>query len=113
MNKYYSFTKHMNEPGIFVLSKKYYDALPNDLQKMVDVAARKAEVWQREKMTEANANCLKILKEKGMQVNEIPEEELDRFRKITYEKVYPNVIKNNDLGPNTKELIDMVVSAQK
>ena len=31
MNKYYSFTKHMNEPGILVLSKKFYDKLPEDL----------------------------------------------------------------------------------
>ena len=42
-----------------------------------------------------------------MQINEIPESELDRFRKVTYEKVYPTVIKNKDLGPDTKELIDL------
>jgi TRAP-type transport system periplasmic protein len=112
MNKYYSFTKHMNEPGILVLSKKYYDGLPMDLRLMVDVAARKAEIWERAKMTEANEECLKKLKEAGMQVNEIPESELDRFRQVTYEKVFPTVIKNKDLGPMTKELIDMVIWAQ-
>ena len=52
------------------------------------------------------------LKEAGMQINEIPESELERFRKVTYEKVYPTVIKNKDLGPYTKELIDMVIWAQ-
>jgi tripartite ATP-independent transporter DctP family solute receptor len=113
MNKYYSFTKHMNEPGVFVLSKKFYDGLPEDLQLMVDVAAKKAELWQRKRMTEANEHYLGVLKEKGMQVNEISESELDRFRKITYEKVYPTVIENKDLGPNTKELIDMVIWAQQ
>ena len=45
--------------------------------------------------------------------NEIPEAELDRFRKVTYEKVFPTVIKNKDLGPNTKELIDMTIWAQE
>jgi tripartite ATP-independent transporter DctP family solute receptor len=113
MNKYYSFTKHMNEPGILVLSKKYYDKLPEDLRLMVDVAAKKAEMWQRAKMTEMNAVCLERLKEAGMQINEIPESELDRFRKVAYEKVFPTVIKNKDLGPNTKELIDMVIWAQQ
>jgi len=113
MNKYYSFTKHMNEPGILVLSKKYYDKLPEDLRLMVDVAAKKAEMWQRAKMTEANADCLERLKAAGMQINDIPESELDRFRKVTYEKVFPTVIKNKDLGPNTKELIDMVIWAQQ
>jgi tripartite ATP-independent transporter DctP family solute receptor len=113
MNKYYSFTKHMNEPGILVLSKKFYDKLPEDLRLMVDVAAKKAEMWQRAKMTEMNAVCLERLKEAGMQINEIPEAELDRFRKVTYEKVFPTVIKNKDLGPNTKELIDMVIWAQQ
>ncbi len=113
MNKYYSFTKHMNEPGILVLSKKYYDKLPEDLRLMVDVAAKKAEMWQRAKMTEANADCLERLKKEGMQINEIPEPELDRFRKVTYEKVFPTVIKNKDLGPDTKQLIDMVIWAQQ
>ena len=113
MNKYYSFTKHMNEPGILVLSKKYYDKLPEDLRLMVDVAAKKAEMWQRAKMTEANAECLERLKKEGMQINEIPEPELDRFRKVTYEKVFPTVIKNKDLGPDTKQLIDMVIWAQQ
>ena len=113
MNKYYSFTKHMNEPGILVLSKKYYDKLPEDLRLMVDVAAKKAEMWQRVKMTEANAENLEKLKKAGMQINEIPESELDRFRKVTYEKVFPTVIKNKDLGPNTKELIDMTIWAQQ
>ena len=74
---------------------------------MVDVAAKKAEMWQRAKMTEMNAVCLERLKKAGMQINEIPEAELDRFRKVTYEKVFPTVIKNKDLGPKTKELIDM------
>jgi tripartite ATP-independent transporter DctP family solute receptor len=113
MNKYYSFTKHMNEPGILVLSKKFYDNLPEDLRLMVDVAAKKAEMWQRAKMTEANAESLQKLKEAGMQINEIPESELDRFRKVTYEKVFPTIIKNKDLGPNTKELIDMVIWSQQ
>ncbi len=113
MNKYYSFTKHMNEPGIMVLSKKWYDKLPEDLRLMVDVAAKKAEMWERAKMTESNAESLEKLKKAGMQINEIPESELDRFRKLTYEKVYPTVIKNKDLGPDTKELIDLVIWAQQ
>jgi len=113
INKYYSFTKHMNEPGILVLSKKYYDKLPEDLRLMVDVAAKKAELWERAKMTEANEECLVKLKEAGMQINDIPESEFERFRKLTYEKVFPTVIKNKDLGPYTKELIDMVVWAQE
>ncbi len=113
MNKYYSFTKHMNEPGILVLSKKYYDKLPPDLRLAVDVAAEKAERWQRAKMTEANEECLRKLKQEGMEVNEIPESELDQFRKVTYEKVYPKIIEDQDLGPMTKELIDMVMWAQQ
>ena len=84
---------------------------PNDPPKLV--AAKKAELWQRAKMTEANAECLERLKKAGMQINEIPESELDRFRQVTYEKVFPTVIKNKDLGPNTKELIDMTIWAQQ
>ena len=94
-------------------SKVQISAIEKAVLAPIRVAAKKAEMWQWAKMTEANAECLERLKEAGMQINEIPESELDRFRKLTYEKVFPTVIKNKDLGPNTKELIDMTIWAQQ
>ncbi|UCF94972.1 MAG: TRAP transporter substrate-binding protein, partial [Desulfobacterales bacterium] len=114
VNKYYSFTKHMNEPGIAVMSKQFYDKLPEELRLMVDMAAKKAEMWQREKMNQDNAEMLdKLINEHGMLVNEIPESELDRFREVAYQQVFPNVVKEKMCGPKTKELIDLILWAQQ
>ena len=113
VNQYYSFTNHMNEPGIAVMSKKFYEGLPADLRKMVDTVARKAELWQREKMLADNAECLQLVKEKGMKVNDIPESEMKKFREVAYNQVFPTVIKEKMCGPRTKELIDMILAAQK
>lgn len=113
VNPYYSFTNHMNEPGIAVMSKKYYEGLPADIRKMIDTAAKKAEMWQREKMLSDNNACLNLLKEKGMKINEVPEYELQKFREVAYKEVYPAVIKEKMCGPKTKELIDLILAAQK
>jgi tripartite ATP-independent transporter DctP family solute receptor len=113
VNQYYSFTNHMDEPGIAVMSKKFYDGLPADLRKMVDTAAKKAEMWQREKMLADNAECLQLLKGKGMKINDVPESELQKLREVAYKQVFPTVIKDKMCGPRTKELIDMILAAQK
>jgi TRAP-type C4-dicarboxylate transport system substrate-binding protein len=113
VNQYYSFTNHMNEPGIAVMSKKFYEGLPADLNKMVDTAAKKAEMWQRNKMLADNADALKQLKEKGMKINDVPESELQRMREVAYKEVFPTVIKEKMCGSRTKELIDLILSAQK
>ncbi len=113
VNQFYSFTNHMNEPGISVMSKKFYDGLPEDLRRMVDSSAKKAEAWQRDKMLSDNAESLEKLKEKGMKINDVPETELQRMREIAYSQVYPTVVKEKMCGPRTKELIDMILAAQK
>jgi tripartite ATP-independent transporter DctP family solute receptor len=113
MNKYYSFTQHMNEPGVVVMSKKYLEALPADLQEIVTASAKKAETWQRDKMNKDNAEKLEILKEKGMVINSIDEVEMAKFREIAVTKVYPTVVKDLLCGPRTQELIDMILDAQK
>jgi tripartite ATP-independent transporter DctP family solute receptor len=112
VNPYYSFTNHMNEPGIAVMSKKFYEGLPADLRKTVDAAAKKAETWQRDKMLVDNAEALKQLKEKGMKVNDVPEAELQRMREVAYKEVFPTVIKEKMCGPRTKELIDLILASQ-
>jgi TRAP-type C4-dicarboxylate transport system substrate-binding protein len=70
-------------------------------------------MWQREKMLADNADALKQLKEKGMKINDVPEPELQRMREVAYKEVFPNVIKEKMCGPRTKELIDMILAAQK
>jgi len=113
VNQYYSFTEHMNEPGIVVMNKEYFDNLPEDIQLLITTAARKATLWERKDMTETNEKMLEKIKEAGVKVNDIPEENMQKFRQIAYEEVYPNIIEKEMCGPKTKELINLTLWYQE
>lgn len=110
VQKFYSLTAHVNEVGAFVMSKVFYEKLPEDLQLAVDVAARKTTQWQRVENEKDNQKFLKELEKAGMKVNTLPETELERFRKIALE-VYPQAVK--EFGKRGKELTDLFVAANK
>jgi tripartite ATP-independent transporter DctP family solute receptor len=111
VQKYYSLTGHVNEPAGFHMSKIVYDKLPDDLKLAVDIAARKATLWEREECSKDNQAAFKKLEEAGMQINEVPKETMDQIRRIAHEKVYPAVIA--DFGPIGKELVDLFIWANE
>lgn len=106
VQKYYSLTSHVNEPGNVLMSKMSLDRLPLDLQVAVKVAAQKATQWQREANAKDNAAVMKKLTDEGLQINEVPAETIARFREIAH-KIYPKVVKT--FGPEGKELVDLMV----
>ncbi len=110
VQKYYSLTGHVNEPGALEMSKIFYEKLPDDLKLAVDVAARKATVWQRVENDKDNQKFLSKLKEAGMEINTIPEAGMGEFREIALQ-VYPDAVKG--FGKMGKELTDMFVWANK
>lgn len=110
VQKFYSLTGHVNEVGAFVMSKTFYDKLPADLKAAVDTAAKKTIAWQWTENDRDNQKYLKQLETAGMQVNTVPEAELEKFRKIA-QRVYAEAIK--DLGPSGKELTDIFIAANK
>jgi tripartite ATP-independent transporter DctP family solute receptor len=113
VQRYYSLTYHMNEPGVAVMNRAFYDRLPPALQGIVDEEALAAAVWQRQEMDRDNAEMLAQIKASGTcEINELSEEALDRFRRIAYEQVYPRVIEKKLCGPDTEELIDRVLRQQ-
>jgi tripartite ATP-independent transporter DctP family solute receptor len=110
VQKYYSLTGHVNEPGLVVMSKKIYDDYPDDLKLAVDVAARKATLWQRAENDKDNKTFLKELEEKGMKINTPSESDIAQFRKIALQG-YPEAAKG--FGKMGKELSDLFVWANK
>ncbi|MFC1761444.1 TRAP transporter substrate-binding protein [Planctomycetota bacterium] len=114
VQRYYSLTEHMNEPGIIVLNKRFYDRLPSDLQSLVDGAALRAAQWQRLEMQKDNAEMLAAIKDSGKtQINTLSEQARAEFRRIAREEVYPRVIEHKLCGPSTEELIDLALSFQE
>ena len=62
-------TGHLYSPAPLMMSKEFYDSLPEDLQAVVDEAAIEAAAYQRGVCDEQEAEMLKLLEESGMKVN--------------------------------------------
>ena len=110
VQKFYSLTSHVNEPGNVLMSKVTLQKLPVDLQVAVKVAAQKATLWQREVNANDNQAVMKKLTDEGLKINQVPAETLARFRKVAQE-VYPEVV--STFGPKGKELVDIMVFFNK
>lgn len=110
VQKYYSLTSHVNEPGSVLMSKVSLNKLPKELQVAVKVAAQKASIWQRTANAKDNEAVMQKLKDAGMKINEVPEETIAEFRKTAL-SVYPDVVEG--FGPKGKELVDIVVFFNK
>lgn len=114
VQKYYSLTEHMNEPGIMVMNKRFYDRLPGDLRTLVDEAAHRAAQWQREEMQKDNAEMLQAIKDSGRtEVNTLTEEARAAFRRVATEELFPHVIDKQLCGPQTGDLIRMALSQRE
>ena len=106
VQKFYSITSHVNEPGVVLASKASMAKLSQDLQVAVMVAMQKATAWQREENAKDNQEVMDKLKAEGLQINDVPAETIAVFREKA-QAVYPEVVK--EFGPQGKEMIDLMV----
>ena len=110
VQKYYSLTKHVNEPGNVLMSRATWDKLPPDLQRALMTAARKATAFERAESQRDNDELLKKLEAAGMQVNAVPEPAIADLRKVAH-GLYGQAI--GDLGPKGKDLVDLGTALNK
>ncbi len=107
VQKYLTVTNHVYSPWIVLVSKKWWDGLSKDEQKVLNDAAKLSRDFERKDTREEAAKAVADLKAKGMLVNELPRAEADRMRnKLT--RVYALIAA--DVGMDTwietqKELI--------
>ena len=89
VQKYLSVTRHAYTPFMVLFSKKIWDGYSPEEQKVLTDCATQARDVQRQTNRELNQKSFASLREKGMQVNELPEAEVARMReqaKTIYEK---------------------------
>ena len=90
VQKYLTVTNHVYSPWIMLVSKKWWDGLSKDEQKVLNDAAKLSRDFERKDTREEAAKAVADLKGKGMQVNELPRAEADRMRnKLT--RVYAQI----------------------
>jgi len=110
VQKYYSLTKHVNEPGNVLMSRAAYEKLPADIQKAIVTAGKKAAAFERAESQRDNDELLKKLEAAGMQVNAVPETTITELRKVAH-GLYGQALA--DLGPKGKELVDIGIALNK
>jgi tripartite ATP-independent transporter DctP family solute receptor len=106
VQKYYSLTAHVNEPGLVVMSVATLKKLPPELQLAVRIASQKASLWQRQENEKDNETYLKKLQEEGIKINTVPPETIEALRQIAF-GVYPDVVKT--FGARGQELVDLMM----
>jgi TRAP-type transport system periplasmic protein len=80
VQKYLTVTNHVYSPWIMLVSKKFWDGLSKDEQKVLMDAAKKSRDFERQDTRAEAAKALADLKGKGMQINELSFAEVTRMR---------------------------------
>lgn len=80
---YLSTTRHVYTPFVTLVSKKFWDGLSAEEQGAMRTACDEAKLFQRKLTREADKKALEQLKEEGMTVTEVSEEERAKMREVT------------------------------
>jgi TRAP-type transport system periplasmic protein len=80
VQKYLSVTNHVYSPWIVLVSKKWWDGLSKEEQKVLLDAAKTSRDFERKDTREEAGRALADLKAKGMQINEVSGAEATRMR---------------------------------
>jgi TRAP-type transport system periplasmic protein len=108
---YLSMTRHVYTPWVVMASKKWWDTLSPDEQKLIRQAAASSRDFERKDSRADSNKAMTVLKDAGMKINTVSPQELQRLR----EKAQPVVDKyTQDLGPDlVKQLQDEINKVRK
>ncbi|HEY1028741.1 MAG TPA: TRAP transporter substrate-binding protein [Pseudomonas sp.] len=89
VQKYLSLTHHNYNPQIVLIGKGFWDKLNDDEKKLLTDVAMEVRLEQRRISREADSKAIAELQASGMQVNQLPDEEVARIQ----ERIRPVVDK--------------------
>jgi TRAP-type transport system periplasmic protein len=93
VQKYMTVTNHVYSPWVVLVSKKWWNTLSKDEQKILADAAKTSRDFERKDTRDEASRAVGDLKAKGMQINELPATEASRMRnRLT--KVYAQIATN-------------------
>jgi len=103
VQKYLSMTDHVYTPAYLVSSVRRWNALPADVRKGLEEAARETQAYVYKTGAQQDEELLGKLKQAGMKVNEADKAAFRAASKPIYEEFAKET-------PNGKEMIDKAVS---
>ncbi|MBM7649693.1 tripartite ATP-independent transporter DctP family solute receptor [Bacillus ectoiniformans] len=92
VQKYLTETNHVYNPMGLVISKKFFDALSEENQKVVKEAAVEAAAYQRDLNQKENEGYKQTLIDNGMKITELTPKAKEEFSKVT-QSVYDDFSK--------------------
>ena len=101
-------SKHSYQPGIVVYSKKWFDTLPEDIQKVLTSVPYDLTTWGREQVRKMEPVLLKNLVRYGYDIHEPSAAELQKFK--DKEKGVPEAVAKQ-VGPAGVKLLKSVRAA--
>jgi len=97
VQKYTSITNHIYDAMVVVASKKWFDSLPSDLQKMVEDSFRESVLYDYKiNSIQSDRSLMKLLSVKTMRVNAVPPDELEKIKRVGQEAVMKDLYKKLD-----------------
>lgn len=107
---YLTITRHVYTPWVVLASKKWWDTLSPDEQKLIRQAAAASRDFERKDSRADSAKAMTTLEQAGMKINTVSPEEVARMR----QKVQPVVDKyTQELGPELiKQMNDEIQKAR-
>ena len=80
VQSYMTLTQHTYNPQILLVSKVFWDKLNEEEKKLIQDAAAEARDFQRTTAREYNEKALEELRAEGMEITELPPEEMAKLR---------------------------------
>jgi len=82
VQEYLSLTKHVYTPFVFLVSKKFWDGLSEEEQKILKEASVEAGKYQREMSRKEDTKAVEELKAAGMKVNEVSDQDKEKMKEL-------------------------------
>ena len=98
-------SRHCYQPALLTYSKKWFDTLPKDIQKVITTISHEMTVWGRGQVRKIEPVLLKNLKRYGYDIYDPTQEELAAF-KTAQKGVADRVAK--EMGPEGVALLEAI-----
>lgn len=105
--KYITVSHHFYTPYVFMISKKKWDSLSTEDQKLIQECADEAKIFQRATNRKIDSEYLQKMKEKGVQVNELSADAIAEMKGLA-QPVYDKFA--GDIG---KDRLDSILKELK
>lgn len=105
VTKYFSLTEHFRMPGPQLISLKFFNSLPEDLQEILIQAGKEDEEYSRKNWVLYDEESIKKMKDKGIKINKLSEADKAVFKEAVT-PVYDDFLSVAD--QKTKELYNLM-----